>query len=695
MTRVVAKDSARYADIKRRAAERSRANSAAGREIGAIPAVADSAERRKCDQSFRYFCEYALGERFSLEWSPDHLRIIAILESVGTSGGLSAIALPRGSGKTALCEALVLWVMLTARHPFVVLVGATADKAIESVKRLKLELLTNDRLLELYPGVCYPIRCLEGEAKRAGGQLHHGKRTFIEWGKKRIGFAHIVGERASGALVLADGITGSIRGAQHGLPDGRVVRPTLAIVDDPQTDESAESHTQTESRLRTVRQAIKGLAGPGMPMGVVVPCTVIREGDLADQLLDRQRNPEWRGILTKLVNTWPTRADLWDRYARIREDSLRAHGDIRDATAFYREHRGEMDAGAEVPWQARVDKGHISALQTAYELYLSDPLGFPAEYQNTPVRAGQGDAVSLSASEIAARVNGVERHKVPEGLTTLTAFIDVQKNALWYGVTAWGEDASAGVIDYGAWPEQTRSYFTLRDITRTLGRAYPGGGMEASIALGLEDLVARLAGREYRSETGETLRVSRILVDAGWGESTGTVFRVCKESPSAAILLPSFGVGITASMAPMNLWPIRAGDKVGHNWRIARGARRSIRSVRYDANAWKSCVAQRLITPASGSAAMRLYGADPMAHRMIADHCVAEIATRTSGKGRELDEWRLRPGGPDNHLWDCLVGCAVGASIAGVVFPGQEEAATRKNKRGRLKLSELQKGRRR
>jgi hypothetical protein len=37
---------------------------------------------------------------------------------------------------------------------------------------------------------------------------------------------------------------------------------------------------------------------------------------------------------------------------------------------------------------------------------------------------------------------------------------------------------------------------------------------------------------------------------------------------------------------------------------------------------------------------------------------------RTEARGRVVDEWKM--GGRDNHWWDCIVGAAVAASIAGV-----------------------------
>jgi len=50
---------------------------------------------------------------------------------------------------------------------------------------------------------------------------------------------------------------------------------------------------------------------------------------------------------------------------------------------------------------------------------------------------------------------------------------------------------------------------------------------------------------------------------------------------------------------------------------------------------------------------------------MFADHCVSEYRTRLEGNGRVIDAWKLKPGLNENHWWDGLVGCVVGASMEG------------------------------
>jgi len=83
-----------------------------------------------------------------------------------------------------------------------------------------------------------------------------------------------------------------------------------------------------------------------------------------------------------------------------------------------------------------------------------------------------------------------------------------------------------------------------------------------------------------------------------------------------------------------------------------------------------------------------LYGSNQDEHRLFADHCTAEVAVRTVGHGRTVDEWRTKPDRPDNHWWDCIVGCAAAASLLGVALPGTV-AARPVPVRQKIKMSEL------
>jgi hypothetical protein len=91
---------------------------------------------------------------------------------------------------------------------------------------------------------------------------------------------------------------------------------------------------------------VLGMAGPGKKIAGLMCATVIRPGDMADNILDREKHPEWQGERTKLVYAFPSNEKLWVRYAELRADSLRNDGDGQEATEFYRANREAMDAGA-------------------------------------------------------------------------------------------------------------------------------------------------------------------------------------------------------------------------------------------------------------------------------------------------------------------------------------------------------------
>lgn len=84
---------------------------------------------------------------------------------------------------------------------------------------------------------------------------------------------------------------------------------------------------------------------------------------------------------------------------------------------------------------------------------------------------------------------------------------------------------------------------------------------------------------------------------------------------------------------------------------------------------------------------LSLFGRDREAHRLLADHLTAEYRVKTEGRGRVVDEWKIRPSAQDNHWLDSLAGCGVAASILGVMLPGTGERVAQN--RPRVKLSQL------
>jgi phage terminase large subunit GpA-like protein len=268
-------------------------------------------------------------------------------------------------------------------------------------------------------------------------------------------------------------------------------------------------------------------------------------------------------------------------------------------------------------------------------------------------------------------------------------FVDVQAALLFYVVTAWEDDFTGYVIDYGAYPDQKRGYFTLRDAQPTLSHVAKGAGLEGSIYAGLEELTNRCLGREWHRDDGAGMRIERCLIDANWGSSTDVVYQFCRQSAHSALLLPSHGRFVGASSIPFSEYKRKLGDRVGLNWRIPNvQGKRAVRHAVFDTNYWKSFVHTRLAVAMGDRGCLSLFGDNAAAHRLFAEHITAEYRVKTEGRGRTVDEWKLRAAAVDNHWLDGLVGCAVAASIQGVILPGTDVKAI--PRRPRMKLSELQ-----
>jgi len=408
------------------------------------------------------------------------------------------------------------------------------------------------------------------------------------------------------------------------------------------------------------------LSGPGQKISGIMPCTVIRPGDMADTILDRDKHPEWNGERTKMVYTFPTDEKLWAEYARIRAEGMRAGDGGQAATEFYREHRAAMDAGARIAWTERYNHDELSALQHAMNLKLRDEAAFFAEYQNEPLLEETVGDDLLTADQIAAKVNGMPRGQLPVACNHLTMFIDVQQNLLYYLVTAWEDDFTGYIVDYGNYPDQKRPYFTLRDARQTLATVAQGTGLEGSIYAGLDALTRDLLSREWHREDGAAMRIGRCLIDANWGHSTDVVYQFCRQSVHSGLLIPSHGRFVGASSVPFAEYKRKPGDRVGHNWRIpnVRG-KRAVRHVVYDTNYWKSFTQARLAVALGDRGCLSLYGDEADRHRLLAEHLTSEYRVKTQGRGRTVDEWKHRPDKFDNHWLDCLVGCAVAASMQG------------------------------
>lgn len=303
--------------------------------------------------SLRNFLEKYFADDFPLAWSSDQIKVINAIEARIRRGGLKAIGMPRGTGKTTIIERAVLYCALYGNHPYLAIIGATNETAKESLDTIRTILETNELLRKVF--ACELI-------------VQNGK----------IVLQTIKGE----CVIQATGIH-SLSGMKHKTKAG-IVRPTFCFIDDPQSESSSRSPVRTEKLMTAMTGSILGVGGPGVKISAVAALTVIARDDMADQILDRDLYPEWDGLRLKTLYGKAKNEDLIQAYWNRRAAEVSEVGSAR-TNVWYATNQTRIEAGLRAAWPALRNHYENSAIQHALNLIQDRGKDvFDAEYQNTP-----------------------------------------------------------------------------------------------------------------------------------------------------------------------------------------------------------------------------------------------------------------------------------------------------------------------
>ena len=195
-------------------------------------------KRKRLEADFPAWLRFHGGEAFADKWSPDHLAVLAKIKEAIDKGGHFALAMPRGHGKTTILKWALLYVMLTGKRRYVVVVAATAELAGALTDFVRAQLIENPTLLEHYPHVCHYAKATEGKAIKAKYMLRRDfKPLGLGWGKATLILPTPMGRDApypsDGAVLEGHGLTGAIRGKWRDDKAGKVMRPDFVLLDDP------------------------------------------------------------------------------------------------------------------------------------------------------------------------------------------------------------------------------------------------------------------------------------------------------------------------------------------------------------------------------------------------------------------------------------------------------------------------------
>ena len=636
---------------------------------GEMPTIANRNRRKNAMASLRYFLTTYFPDIFYLKFSPIHEDVIQKIENTVNNGELYALAMPRGSGKTSICQCALVWAIITGRAKCAVLVCSNQTRADQLVADVYALVSSNEKLAADFPKELYPFYSTAATPRRLSALTYNGEPLRAATKSGMLVFPAIKGSNCCESVLFGAGLTGSsLRGLAYTTADGRKLRPDFVLCDDPQDRESANSIEQTKTRERLIKADMLGMAGAGKKLACLITCTVISSDDLADRLLDRAKNPEFHGQRYSLISQLPKALSLWEEYNILREDELRNDLSHDGSNKYYKDNFDAMNDGVQVYWPERKDDTDVDALAYAMKLYYRDKDSFYSEYMNQP-RDTELDLslTSITAEKCTAKLTGGARCVPDDDDVVITGFIDVHKTLLYYSLVSWKNNFSGTLIDYGVWPHQPKKTFRHNAPNVSLLDYFDGATLEDAISLGIASLTQEIMQQRYISRSGTELNIGRVLIDANWGAQTDTVYNAVKKLHNP-VLTPSHGVYVGAKSRPFGQGHMLNGDKVGVKWRVpAKTNRVGTRYVLFDANFWKSFFMRRLLAPKEMLSNICIFGAIDD-HAMLFSHLSAEYFTEVEAYGgtRRVEEWAMKPGRSDNHYFDCLVGSCVAASMCGV-----------------------------
>ncbi len=571
--------------------------------------------------------------------------------------GLSiAIAAPRGGAKTTWAIIATLWAILTGQLDFFVYATARQDGPNGSESRLqavKNQLLHNDLLAADFPEVITPIRAAISETGRIRAVLVDGKPINIQWSSDTIVLPTITGSKASGAVIVATSLQGSIRGLNV---NGKRVK--FVLIDDPQKGIEAASETVQERIRETIFRDIGGLSGHTQSLACVALVTIIQSGDIADELTDRAKHPEWQGSKSRALETMPERMDLWEQYSELWRKGQSSGEDPTGIAAhqFYLANRREMDRNAVEWWPDAYDKRpgpDGNPMESSWTehcmrwMFRNGEPAFWSELQNTPQE--QEKEFSITTDRVKAQLSGYPRFVLPERPRALTRFFDLHADEVHYGAIAALNGGRRILVDYDIQPVE-RPDMNARGNDKAGQEA-----LKRRIYEAMERIhEAEIAGKYYTAD-GEIMHVSLTCIDGGWmidvaerfAQDHGHRYRVTK------------GQGSHVGQERFSMPARSKGVKPGRHW-YCKKQPNGVWLWFLDVDEWKLLTHQSFLTGIENSGSLSLFGNDPDAHRTYARHIV-----ESEKYDWQKHKWVENPRYRWNHFLDCTAGCLAALDMCG------------------------------
>ncbi len=463
------------------------------------------------------------------------------------------------------------------------------------------------------------------------------------------------------------------------------LRPDWITIDDPETEDTIRSETETLVRKARIENEISFLGGDGAPCVYLLLATVRTVVCLAAQYTDPAQQPSWNGKRYPAMIEAPARQDLWEKYQALcrltglgddeeqrkleesepldvpvivgMEPAEYAEQTIgyRHALYFYAKHKAEMDAGAKM-----LDATRRPVHDFYYILAVKGEAVVASELQQNPKSDPNVEDRKLEAPQILLRCTDSPPGLVPAWGAFVLCTVDVGEYRLHWEANAWTQDYSTPLmLDCGI---QDTNVNKDGQMTATNISSQRWTMVEEGIRYGLSQLDARFSrGWPLAAGNGVMLPVFCGVDCGGTAEGRAwmeVILNFCRERPDRWV--PMKGEEWKDSIAE------RA---QGRHW-ICEPRDNPARRVDCDADHYKNAVYRGYQAPAfsapdqktPNAGARLLHRDDPLHGHGLSEyarHQTSEKFTSQFLPGRKIDKaerigWypRTSTARKYNHWWD-------------------------------------------
>ncbi len=614
------------------------------------------------------FLQTYFHDVFFEPFTTDRIDMMESIIRAARYGGDQAIAGTRGEGKTKLAIYTALFLTLTGLSTFPIVIGKNQRKSENELKTVREKLQQSELLLADFPELSVPLQAIGGWSSRARMQTCCGEFTNSELGADHLIYPTIkrhqlpddwpdkIESVSRGQVIASIGVDGGVRGTNY-----RDKRPSIAIIDDIEDRQAAESDAIIQKNEDIVEKDIAGLASSAKRVARVFLCTIQNRKCLAFKYTDPKQKPSWKGKRYRKMIRRPDRMDLVQQYMTLRIEREENDPDARVAFRFWRDNRSELERDCEIsnPSSFNADLHEdgepleLSAIQSYFNKVADwGEEAVATEIDNDPPEQVGPQGSGLSWQIVAGRLNGMDRGQLPANAATVTAAIDLGKYLCHWVVMAWWKGAGGCVIDYGR-----------AEVIGT-DRAIDNQASEPHVYRALLNWRDEILQKQYVDAAGTRRSVDAVFVDSG--TFTDAAYQFVRDVHGAPFFV-SKGIGNYRDKTVET-------DKIkpGNHLHAAYQEAQSLWLYEMDTDYWKQFVHERFLTPTFDDQNFLRRGAlslfnqpNDRKHTAYAQHIVSEelVSEFKEGKGVKA-YWNVV--NDNNHWLDATYMASAAASARGI-----------------------------